>query len=155
MENFRNKQFTSFKLHTVLNSVMKSACSALSRLWHESLLCPEILPAGHVIAVSVIRWTVPVWQCLCSGFKALGIEFSTLHIPGVYWGSWKESPMGVVAAFVYTAFGTLLCSGSCWWTGRPGVLRFMGSQRVRHNWVTELNWTDARCRHSIHCSQCP
>ena len=24
-------------------------------------------------------------------------------------------------------------SGSCWWSGRPGVLRFMGSQRVRHN----------------------
>ena len=27
------------------------------------------------------------------------------------------------------------------WTGRPGVLQFMGSQRVVHNWVTELNWT--------------
>ena len=32
--------------------------------------------------------------------------------------------------------------GSWWWTGRPGVLLFMGSQRVRHDWVTELNWTD-------------
>ena len=30
-------------------------------------------------------------------------------------------------------------SGSWWWTGRPGVLQFMGSQRVGHNWVTELN----------------
>ena len=28
-----------------------------------------------------------------------------------------------------------------WWTGRPGVLRFMGSQRVGHDWMTELNWT--------------
>ena len=27
-------------------------------------------------------------------------------------------------------------------TGRPGVLRFMGSQRVEHDWVTELNWTE-------------
>ena len=35
---------------------------------------------------------------------------------------------------------------SWWWTGRPGVLRFMGSQRVRHNWVTELNWTDSSVR---------
>ena len=26
-------------------------------------------------------------------------------------------------------------SGSWWWTGRPGVLRFMGSQRVGHDWV--------------------
>ena len=30
-------------------------------------------------------------------------------------------------------------SGSWWWTGRPGVLRFMGSQRVGHDWATELN----------------
>ena len=30
--------------------------------------------------------------------------------------------------------------GSWWWTGRPGVLQSMGSQRVRHDWVTELNW---------------
>ena len=30
-------------------------------------------------------------------------------------------------------------SGSWWRTGRPGVLRFMGSQRVGHNWATELN----------------
>ena len=29
--------------------------------------------------------------------------------------------------------------GSWWWTGRPGVLRFMGSQRVRHDWGTELS----------------
>ena len=34
-------------------------------------------------------------------------------------------------------------SGSWWWTGRPGVLRFMGSQRVGHDWATELNWTDS------------
>ena len=31
-------------------------------------------------------------------------------------------------------------SGSWWWTGRPGMLQSMGSQRIRHNWVTELNW---------------
>ena len=31
-------------------------------------------------------------------------------------------------------------SGSWWWTGRPGMLQSMGSQRVEHDWVTELNW---------------
>ena len=35
-------------------------------------------------------------------------------------------------------------SGSWWWTGRPGVLRFMGSQRVRHDWATELHCTALR-----------
>ena len=33
-------------------------------------------------------------------------------------------------------------SRSWWWTGRPGVLQFMGSQRVRHDWETKLNWTE-------------
>ena len=33
-------------------------------------------------------------------------------------------------------------SRSWWWTGRPGVLQFMGSQRVGHDWATELNWTE-------------
>ena len=37
-------------------------------------------------------------------------------------------------------------SGSWWWTGRPGVLRFMGSQRVGHNWATELNWSGMKFR---------
>ena len=42
-------------------------------------------------------------------------------------------------------------SRSWWWTGRPGVLRFMGSQRVGHDWATELNWTNME----IWCGQNP
>ena len=37
--------------------------------------------------------------------------------------------------WVWTSFG------SWWWTEKPGVLQSMGSQRIRHDWVTELNWT--------------
>ena len=33
-------------------------------------------------------------------------------------------------------------SRSWWWTGRPGMLRFRGSQIVGHDWATELNWTE-------------
>ena len=33
-------------------------------------------------------------------------------------------------------------SGSWWWKGRPGMLQFVGSQRVGHDWATELNWTE-------------
>ena len=32
-------------------------------------------------------------------------------------------------------------SGRWWWTGKPDVLQSMGSQRVGHDWATELNWT--------------
>ena len=35
-------------------------------------------------------------------------------------------------------------SGSWWWTGRPGMLQSMGSQRVGHDWATELNWTELK-----------
>ena len=33
-------------------------------------------------------------------------------------------------------------SGSWWWTGKPGVLQSMGSQRIRHTWASEMNWTE-------------
>ena len=52
------------------------------------------------------------------------------------WDGWMASPTQWTWVWVN--------SGSWWWTGRPGMLRFMGSQRVRHDWVTELNWTE-RC----------
>ena len=44
-------------------------------------------------------------------------------------------------------------SGSWWWTGRPGVLPFIGLQRVRYDWATELNWTD--WLYSLWCSIYP
>ena len=49
------------------------------------------------------------------------------------WDGWMASPTRWTWVWVD--------SRSWWWTGRPGVLRFMGSQRVRHDWATELNWT--------------
>ena len=39
-------------------------------------------------------------------------------------------------------------SRSWWWTGRPGVLQSMGSQRAGHNFVTGLNWTEYITSHS-------
>ena len=48
------------------------------------------------------------------------------------WDGWMASPTRWT--WVWVNFG------SWWWTGRPGVLRFMGSQTVGHDWVTELKW---------------
>ena len=50
------------------------------------------------------------------------------------WYGWMASPTQWTWVWVN--------SGSWWWTGRPGMLRFMGLQRVRHDWVTKLNWTE-------------
>ena len=50
------------------------------------------------------------------------------------WDGWVASPTQWTWAW--------LSSGSWWLIGKPGVLQSMGSQRVRHDWVTELNWTE-------------
>ena len=50
------------------------------------------------------------------------------------WDDWMASPTRWTWVWVH--------SRSWWWTGRPGVLQFMGLQRVRHDWATELNWTE-------------
>ena len=38
---------------------------------------------------------------------------------------------------------------SSWWTGRPGMVQSMGSQRVRHDWAIELKWYIARKNHPV------
>ena len=49
------------------------------------------------------------------------------------WDGWMASPTQWTWVWVD--------SRSWWWTGGTGVLRFMGPQRVGHDWATELNWT--------------
>ena len=58
------------------------------------------------------------------------------------WEGWMASPTRWTWVWVD--------SGSWWWTGRAGVLRFMGPQRVGHDWATELNWT-VRTEHTSVC----
>ena len=40
-------------------------------------------------------------------------------------------------------------SRSWWWTGRPGILQFIGSQSVGHDWMTEHNWTETNFKNQI------
>ena len=50
------------------------------------------------------------------------------------WDGWMASPARWTWVWVN--------SRSWWWTERPGVLCFTESQRVTHDWATELNWTE-------------
>ena len=65
------------------------------------------------------------------------------------WDGWIASPTRWTWVWVN--------SGSWWWTGRPGMLRFMGSQRVGHDWATELNcafWTQMSSMWNVHPWKC-
>ena len=54
------------------------------------------------------------------------------------WDGWMASPPQWT--WVWVNFR------SWWWTGKPGMLQSMGSQSVRCNWVTELNWTESKVK---------
>ena len=71
------------------------------------------------------HWERPwCWERLRAGGKG----------DGRGWDGWMASPIQWTRVWVN--------SRSWWWTGRPDMLRFMGSQRVGHDWATELNWTE-------------
>ena len=57
------------------------------------------------------------------------------------WDGWMASPTRWTWAWVD--------SRSWCWTGRPDVLQVMGSQGVRHNWATKLNWTEPHEESSV------
>ena len=105
----------------------------------------EIRPTSNHQGVSHGFATVAVlcWFGHRSVFSEppLAVDFSSVSCDHLWrqqekgttgWDGWMASPTRWTWVWVD--------SGSWWWTGRPGVLRFMGLQRVRHNWVTELNW---------------
>ena len=50
------------------------------------------------------------------------------------WDGWMASPTQWTWVWV--------SSGNWWWAGKPGVLQSMGLQKVGHDWVSELNWTE-------------
>ena len=60
------------------------------------------------------------------------------------WDGWMASPTRWTWVWVN--------SGRWWWTGSPGVLRFMGSQRVGHDWATERNWTELKLYSVLCCA---
>ena len=72
---------------------------------------------------SWLLWKDPCWERL--KMRGKGDDRT--------WDGWMASPTQWTWVWVN--------SGSWWWTGRPGVLQSMGSQRVGHNWATELNWS--------------
>ena len=82
------------------------------------------------------------WSNSSSWFNFFLVQLSQLCMTtgktDDYWkcDGWMASP----TRWIWVWVG----SGSWWCTRRPGMLQSMGSQRVRHNWATELNWTDWR-----------
>ena len=86
-----------------------------------------LTPPNLLILISAKSWLTHLRRLWCWERLTAGAERDDRG-----WDGWMASLIRWTWIWVD--------SGSWWWTGSPGVLRFMGSQRVGHDWVTELNW---------------
>ena len=102
--------------------------------WHYRLDGHEFEQApgvGHEQTTEWMNWTEVSYFLLLSFLKVLNI----MRAGG------EGDDRGSMASPTWWIW-VWVNSGSWWWTGRPGMLRFMGLQRVGHDWATELKWTE-------------
>ena len=103
-------------------SILKKICSGYSL---EGLMLKlKLQYLGHLMQRTDSLEKTLIWERLKAGGEGDNKE----------WDGWKAS---------LTQWSRVWASSrSWWWTGRPGVLQYMGLQRVGHDWATELNWTE-------------
>ena len=97
-----------------------------------------------------LLWALPPAQPLKMGCPRAEVSLPALTISDfrfcLYFDSFPVWPLISAQIQFLTPYSPTqwiwvsVSSWSRWWTGRPGLLQPMGSQRVGHNWATELNW---------------
>ena len=119
----------------------------LEKTFKSPLDCNEIQPVRPKGKLAVIvHWKDWCWSLNANILATWWEELTHLKTPWC-WESLKAGEGddggwdGLMASLTQWTW-VWVNSWSWWWTGRPGVLQSMGSERVRHDWVTELNWTE-------------
>ena len=116
----------------------------VEKTFESPLDCKEIQPVkSYRKSVLNILWKDWCWSWNSNTLATWCEELTHWKIPWFWerlkaevgddrgWNVWMASPTQ------WTWFW--VSSLSCWWTGKPGLLQSMGSQRVRHDWATELS----------------
>ena len=136
--------------------ISQFSCSVVSdSLWPHGLQhprppCPSPTPGVYSNSCPLSRWCHPAISSSVIPFSSslqCYQELTNWNRPWRWerlkvggegdnssWDGWMASPTQWTWVWVNP--------GSWRWTERPGVLQFMGSQRVGHDWATELNWTE-------------
>ena len=115
--------------------------------WRRLLRVPWTARSSNQSIFKEINWKDWCWSWNSSTLATPCEELTHWKRPWCWegLGAWGEGDdRGQDGWVASSTWWTWVCvnSRSWWWTGRPGVLRFMGSQRVGHDWATELNWND-------------
>ena len=130
-----------------LKSLLQHHSSKASILWRSAFFTVQLshpyMTTGKIIALT--RWTFvgKVMSLLLNMLSRLVVTFLPRCWEGLGAGGEGDDRGwdGCMASPTQRTW-VWINSGSWWWTGRPGVLQFMGLQRVGHDWATELNWTE-------------
>ena len=119
-------------------------CGVGEDSWESLGLQGDLTSASKRKSVLNIHWKDWCWSWNCNTLATWCEELTHWKRPWCWerlkagdgddrgWDSWMASPTQSTWVWVN--------SGSWWWTGRPGMLQFMGLQS-QNDWVTELNWT--------------
>ena len=100
----------------------------------------SLLDCKEIQSVLNIHWKDWCWSWNSNTLATWCKELTHLKRPWC-WGRLKEETTGWAGWMASLTQWTWVWVGSrsWWWIGKPGVLQSMGLQRVRHDWVTELN----------------
>ena len=94
-------------------------------------ISPEYSVEGLILKLKIQYFGHLMWRT-----DSLEKTLMLGRIEGGRRGGWQRIRWLDGILFLWTWVWT--SSGSWWWTGKPGVLWSMGSQRARHEWVTKL-----------------
>ena len=86
--------------------------------------------AGFSFSFSWLNYWIIFHFITSSLFRDLLMDTSVVFISWLLW---------IILQWTWVSVNSRIW----WWTGRPGMLRFMGSQRVGHDWATDLIWSDS------------
>ena len=124
--------YVSQGLHNGCCLCLRDSASKIS-MWQTSSFLQEL---AHISGVYLDFLTITCIPLLCH----IQFLYATLLKSGGE-GDNKERDGWMASLTRWT--WVWASSGSWWWTEQSGVLQSIGLQRVRYDWVTELNWTDA------------
>ena len=103
----------------------------------------------HLVARAVLQWLITAgepWRTIAGGLPLpfhvnTACEWHWWNIRKVNLERRQHQRMRRLDGITDSWTWVWAIFGSWWWTGRPVLLWFMGLQRVRHDWATEVNWT--------------
>ena len=151
---FSSSHVSMWELNYEESWVLKSWCFwtvLLQKTLESPLDCKEIQPVHPKWSVLGVHWKDWCWSWNSNTLATWGEVLTHLKRPWFWerlraggegdnrgYDGWMSSPTQGTWVWIN--------SSSWWWTGKPGVLQSMGLQRFRHDWATELDWTDWRCK---------